>query len=153
MPENNVIISDTSCLILLDKIGQLELLKGVYQRIIITPEILNEFGKDLPDWIVVERPKDHSIQQVLEQTLDVGEASAIALAFQFPNATLIIDDLKARKVGKGLKLKFTGTLGVIVKAKEKGVIKSIKPIIKKLTQTDFRISENVIKEILKRSGE
>lgn len=151
MPD--IIISDTSCLILLDKIGHLELLEKVYQKVRITPEILCEFGKSVPDWITVEKPTNTPIQQVLEQNLDTGEASAIALAYQFPESTLIIDDLKARKAAKDLNFKVTGTLGVIVKAKQMGFIKKIKPIIDKLTQTDFRISQNVIEEILKRAGE
>jgi predicted nucleic acid-binding protein len=151
MPD--IIISDTSCLILLDKIGHLELLEKVYQKVRITPEILGEFGKSVPDWITVEKPTNTSIQQVLEQNLDTGEASAIALAYQFPESTLIIDDLKARKAAKDLNFKVTGTLGVIVKAKQMGVIKKIKPVIDKLIQTDFRISQNVIEEILKRAGE
>jgi|APTNR8051073442_1049403.scaffolds.fasta_scaffold00532_18 predicted nucleic acid-binding protein len=47
---NSVIISDTSCLIVLDKIDQLSLLKALYGQIVITPVVAAEYGKDLPDW-------------------------------------------------------------------------------------------------------
>jgi len=52
-----------------------------------------------------------------------------------------------------LNLKFTGTLGVIHKAKQIGLIDKVKPLIEKLQATDFRISENVLKELLKKNNE
>ncbi|GMR24929.1 MAG: hypothetical protein BMS9Abin39_0200 [Ignavibacteria bacterium] len=69
------------------------------------------------------------------------------------NPVLIIDDLKGRKLAKKLKLNITGTLGVILKAKEKGIIKSTKGVFEKLKQSNFRISEKVETELLKLSGE
>lgn len=50
---DKIIISDTSCLIALQNIGLLNLLKDLYQEIFITKEVKDEFGKDLPDWIIV----------------------------------------------------------------------------------------------------
>lgn len=58
----DVIIADTSCLILLDNIGELELLKQLYQRITITPEIAEEFEKKLPDWIKIASPSNKIYQ-------------------------------------------------------------------------------------------
>jgi len=55
---SEVIISDTSCLILLHKIGEVELLKKLGSKIFITQIIKNEFGMPLPDWIEVKNPKD-----------------------------------------------------------------------------------------------
>ncbi|MEQ9290453.1 MAG: DUF3368 domain-containing protein [Cyclobacteriaceae bacterium] len=150
---HEVIISDTSCLILLDKIGQLDLLNKVYGKLVITHEILKEFGLRLPNWVEVRRLTNKSVQTALEQTLDLGEASAIALAIENPSSLLIIDDLKARKMAKALNLRLTGTLGVIFKAKEIGVINKIGPVINQLIQEDFRISDNVVSEILRKSGE
>ena len=66
---------------------------------------------------------------------------------------MILDDLKARKVAKRLGFKFTGTLGVINKAKENGIIERIGPYIDKLKSTDFRISEKVIEDLLQRNNE
>lgn len=81
--------------------------------------------------------------------MDKGKAETIALAVSVPNSLLILDDLKARKHGKDLKLNYTGTLGVIVKAKELGVILNIRPILDKLSETNFRISPKIVTEILK----
>lgn len=69
------------------------------------------------------------------------------------NPLLILDDLKARKLAKKLNLKITGALGVIHKAKKIGAIEYIKPIIEKLLQTNFRISENIIQELLELNNE
>ncbi len=72
--------------------------------------------------------------------IDKGESSAIALALETNNSTLILDDFKARKVATQLGLNFTGTIGVIIKAKLTGKIESVKPFLLKIKQTDFRIS-------------
>jgi predicted nucleic acid-binding protein len=75
-----IVISDTSCLILFHKIGELDLLRNVYDSITTTPEIAHEFSEELPDWIVIESAKDKKYQDFLETQIDMGEASAIALA-------------------------------------------------------------------------
>jgi predicted nucleic acid-binding protein len=146
---HNIVISDTSCLIVLNKIGELELINKVYQSITTTVEVKQEFSDPLPDWIKIEKVKDLNYQKILETQIDKGEASAIALAIEKESPLLLLDDLKARKLALKLNLPFTGTLGIINKAKEVGVIKSIKPIIEKLTETDFRISFNIIQELLR----
>lgn len=92
-------------------------------------------------------------QKSLELQLDLGEASAIALAHEIPNSTLILDDLKGRKAAKLLKMKFTGTLGILARAKSEGLIPSLKPIIDKLLETNFRISAQLIEELLKKYDE
>lgn len=115
----SVIISDTSCLIILHKIGKLELLRDLYKIVIITPEILLEFGENIPDWIETQQVKDTVSQRLLELQIDKGEASAIALAMQFGDAVIIVDDWKARRVAQQLEIPITGTLGVIIKAKQK----------------------------------
>ncbi len=60
-----VVISDTSCLIILSKIGCLHILQSLFGEILITEEIRNEFGKTLPDWIVVKKAASHEIEKIL----------------------------------------------------------------------------------------
>ncbi len=148
-----LVIADTSCLVILDKIHELQILHKVYTHVITTPEVQLEFGKPLPDWIKIESVNDKKYQRFLETQLDLGESSAIALASEKTDCILILDDLKARKVARRLGFKYTGTLGVINKAKEEGIIKRIRPYIDKLKRTDFRISEKVIEDLLKRNNE
>ena len=85
--------------------------------------------------------------------IDKGEASAIALALETQNCTIILDDYKARKIADRLGISFTGTIGVIIKAKLRGIIPSIKPFIEKIKQTDFRLSAEVELQALKEANE
>lgn len=147
------IISDTSCLIILTNIGELDLLFKVYGEVITTQEVADEFGEALPKWIKLQSPTNRLLQQTLELHLDKGESSAIALALESPNSTLILDDQKARKTAIKLGLEITGTLGVIIKAKKQGIIPSIKPILSELQKTDFRLSVEIQNEALKQAIE
>lgn len=93
------------------------------------------------------------MQQILLETLDLGEATALSLAWELQSYTVIVDDLKARKAGIKLGLRVTGTIGVIVRAKQKGIIQQATPIFTKVQQTNFRVSDKVIAEAIKESGE
>lgn len=147
------IISDTSCLILLDKIGELQVLNKLFGNIIITAEIAKEFDLPLPDWFEVRSPENKTYQKILEASLDKGEASAIAFAIEQVDCLLIMDDLKGRKYAEQLGLKITGTLGVLVDAKVSGIIKSVKPVLEKIRTTNFRLTEELEKRTLQSAGE
>ncbi len=147
------IISDTSCLILLDKIGELEILNKLFGTIITTAEVSNEFGQPLPSWIEIHNPTDKIYQTIIEASLDKGEASAIALAIELDDCLLIIDDLKGRKFAYKIGLNIMGTIGVIVDAKLTGIIPSVKSFLIKIKSTNFRIMEDLEAIILKKSGE
>lgn len=147
------IISDTSCFIILTNIGELELLHKVYGQIVTTLDIATEYGEALPEWVEIATVADKYTQQLLEMQIDKGESSAIALALETPNSTLILDDYKARKIAELLGITFTGTIGVIIKAKLKGMIPSIKPLLEKIKQTDFRLSVDIELQALKEAKE
>ncbi|MBS1611225.1 MAG: DUF3368 domain-containing protein [Bacteroidetes bacterium] len=138
-----VIISDTSCLIVLSNIGELELLHKVYGNIVTTKEVADEFGLAFPSWIQIQSPTDSIRQTILELQVDKGEASAISLALEISDCTIILDDNKARRLAQQLGLHITGTIGVIVKAKRDGIIQSIKPFLSKIKTTDFRLTEEL----------
>lgn len=147
------IISDTSCLIIFEKISELDLLEKVFGQILITQEVADEYGLKLPEWIFVQNPADRKHQQILESKVDKGEASAIALAFELQDCLLIVDDLKARNLADELGIKYTGTFGVIIEAKLSGIIESVKPLLEKIKRTDFRLSEELEERILAKAGE
>lgn len=123
----NAIIADTSCFIPLDKINYLHILKEVFIEVTTTTEFSLEFGKALPSWVMIENVRDICRQQLLQLEIDKGEASAIALAIEKENSLLILDDFKARKLASKLHLQYTGSLGVLLKAKESGIISELKP--------------------------
>lgn len=85
--------------------------------------------------------------------MDKGEASAIALALKFDNVLLILDDLKGRKEAEKLGLKITGTLGILIKTKQSGLIQELRPYLEDLKAAGFRISPIVEKEVLRRTDE
>jgi predicted nucleic acid-binding protein len=148
-----IVISDTSTLILFHKIDELNLLQKVYAELITTPEIAEEFGDKLPDWIKIQPVSDKKYQDFLETQVDYGEASAIALATEYDDVLLLLDDLKARKLAARLNFKITGSLGVIHKARQMSIIDKVRPLIDKLLLTDFRVADNIIEEILKLNNE
>lgn len=80
--------------------------------------------------------------------LDPGEASAITLALESKNAILIIDEKKGRKVAQDLNIHIIGTLRVLLIAKQKGVIPSVKNIIELLNNHSFRFNNALVEEVL-----
>lgn len=142
----SVIVSDTSCLILFYKIGELDLLKKLFGKLHITETVLKEFNQKIPEWIeVAELTTD--LQKGLANYLDKGEATAISLAAEHENSLLIIDEIKGRKAAKEMGISVTGSLGVLVEAKNQGHIRKIKPLIEKIQKTNFRISEELIEQV------
>ncbi len=151
MPE---IISNTSCLIILDNIDRLDILQKLYQAIHLTEEVAQEFGKPLANWMKVDVVQDKNYLRILNASVDLGEASTIALAVQMPGeSVMILDDLKARKLAKQLNLKYTGLLGILLKAKQQNIITSVSDILAQFRQVNFRFSEKLETEVLKLAGE
>jgi predicted nucleic acid-binding protein len=145
MPEkpDKIIIADTSCLIGLTNIGRLDILRQSYRKVIITPEVVREYGDPLPDWIFLQSVSDEKKTIAFHKIIDLGESSAIALAMETENALLIVDDRRARQVALGLGLEITGTLGVLIRAYENGIIQDIDSIIADLRNIGFRLPANV----------
>lgn len=148
-----IIVSDTSSLILLHKINRLELLHSLIGKIIITTLVAKEFGETLPDYIEIKSPKNSNYQKILERVLDKGEASVIALALENSDSLLIIDELKGRREAKALGINITGILGILIASKKKGIIDSVSEILNEIKETNFRISEQLIKEVKSKCGE
>ncbi|REL23987.1 DUF3368 domain-containing protein [Rhodohalobacter sp. SW132] len=147
-----VIVSDTSCLILFYKIGEFALLKKLYGKLHITDRVLKEFNKPVPDWIEVIQLKT-DVHIGLSGYLDAGEATSISLASVHEESLLIIDEIKGRKAAKEMGIQVTGSLGVLIAAKNKGHIKALKPIIDKIQKTNFRISKELIERVLDKVNE
>jgi predicted nucleic acid-binding protein len=142
-------ISNTSCLIILANINCLDILQKLYSRIYITPEVALEFGEDLPSWIEIVEVKNSNYTKILNQTIDLGEASTIALHLEIENSVMILDDKKARNLAQKMDLKLTGTLGVIIKAHQTKIIDNMEFIIDQFKQKGFRIPTNILSELQK----
>lgn len=149
----DMVIADTSCFLILSNINELQLLYEVFGGIITTPEIALEYGSELPDWVDIKSVANYQKQQILETQVDKGEASAIALALETAECLIILDDLKARSLAHQLNISITGTVGVFVQAKLMGIIPSVKPLLTKIKQTNFRVTPIVESLALKQAGE
>ncbi|TNF41873.1 MAG: DUF3368 domain-containing protein [Bacteroidetes bacterium] len=149
---DKIIVSDTSCLIALDNIGMLYILKNLFKEVLITPEVKEEFGNQLPNWIIVLQVQNKSKQTEIESKLDKGEASSIALALEIPNSTLIIDEVKGRNIAKNLNIEIIGTVGIIILAGKKGVVNDVISVILKLVNNGFRLSNKIVDRIIEIYG-
>jgi predicted nucleic acid-binding protein len=150
---NKVIISDTSCLIALDRIGRIDILQKIFTTVYITQIVADEFEKSLPEWILVKDVFDLNLVEQLKLILDAGEASAISLALETDNSILIIDEKKGRRIAQDLNVTIIGTLKVLIIAKNKGAIVSVKQVIRELQEQSFRFDKKLVNEVLRLSGE
>jgi predicted nucleic acid-binding protein len=103
----------------------------------------------LPKWVSVVPVKDHYRTVFINRTIDLGESSTIALASEIEKPLVILDDGKARKYAKSVGLKMTGTLGIIRKCYELGIIDNIMKIIDALREVNFCIPNNIENILLK----
>jgi uncharacterized protein len=151
-----VIVSDTTTISNLFLIDKLWLLEKLYQKILIPKTVYDELERleegnkrnidkiKESNWIEVVAVKENDLISVLLMTLDKGEAEAIALAKELKADLLIIDELKGRKCAKQLHLNIIGLIGILLLAKQKGLIKSIKEILIELQEkAGFWISEKL----------
>jgi len=136
----------------LTNINAVWILENVYQKIYITQTILNEYELPIPNFIEVKEVNDLNLLRVLNGYLDPGEASAIALGIENPESILILDDLKGRKEAQKLKLRFTGTLGVLIRAKKENHIPDLLFYFDLLRESGFRISEKIIDLAIQQSN-
>lgn len=154
MPKGySVIITDTSCFSLLQKLDALDLLHQLFPVVITTPQIASEFRYPLPDWVIIRPVANVALQNEFLNFVDYGEASAIALASEITFDFLIIDDGHARKFAEKLGMLVKGTIGLLVIAKSKGLIPALRPYFEQIQQTNFRIAKSLIDSVLREAGE
>ena len=155
-----MMVADTGPLIVLFKTDLLFLLREIYHEVLIPEAVANELTekeegivllKSNP-WIKVKKVEEKKILSILKSILGSGEAEAIALAMEM-NLPLLIDERKGRMLAKEAGIKIRGTLGVLVEAKKKGLIKSVNVCIKKLINTGYYLDPELINIVLKRCGE
>ena len=140
--ETKIIISDTSCLIALTNIGLLDVLRNIYETVLVTPEVVGEYGEPIPEWISIRSVKDTMKINTFNGVIGLGESSAIALALELDGALLIVDDWEARQFAMNLGLNITGTLGILIRAHKQGFITDLPLIISRLREIGFHLPAN-----------
>lgn len=157
------VICNTSPFQYLHQINQLHLLPALCDKIIIPPAVLNEIetgrlaAVNLPDlsqldWLILRTPAGQSALPLIAD-LGAGESEVLMLGLELPGATVILDDLLARRVAESLNLPLTGTLGVLLDAKRAGIIQEIRPLLNQLQALRFRLAPNTYQAVLKLAGE
>jgi len=154
-----IVVSNSSPLIALAKIGKLYILKKLFGEIIIPKAVWNEVvvkGKGKPgaeevekaEWIKVEEVRDRLSVEVLKGEIEIGEAEAIVLAKELNADLLIMDEKIPRIIAESIGLKVIGSLAILYIAKKRGLIKEdFDEIVKKLRDKGVRFSDEVIDKL------
>ncbi len=156
------VVSNTSPILNLAIVDRLKLLHQQFGQIQIPAVVLEELKVDeerpgsqsiqaaiADGWIKVQSVDNQTFVQLLRQTLDGGEAEAIALALELKAEWVLLDERDRRRVAKSLGLQVTGVLGVLLKAKQSGELLSLQPVIEELTQNaGFRIAPELLARVL-----
>lgn len=157
------VIVNTTPLVLLGNVGKLDLFKSLYKQIIIPHAVYEEVIKvddqasqivrSRPEWLLIENAPSLENQPLFKAKLHAGEIEVISLALNQQNTIVVLDDKAARQTAKYLGLTVTGTLGLLLRAKERGYIPEIKPIINEFNRNGFRVNSSIIDEVLRLAGE
>jgi len=145
------VVTNSTCLIALERIEQLQLLPALFEPIIAPPRVQDEVGISLP-WLLVQPPSSRTTVSALMLLAGEGEAEAIALAAE-RRCRVILDDRKARRIAQQMGLRLIGTAGVLIKAKRSGIIPVIRPLLDALQARGFRLSAPLMCEALRLAGE
>lgn len=157
------VIVNSTPLIILCNIGKLNVLKELYGEIVIPEAVFQEVTVKADsaccqlfsaDWIRVEQIMDPTDKKMYKAKLHDGEVEVMILAQGDRRADLlIIDDNAAKKTAKYLGLTVTGTIGVLLKAKQKGIISEVRPILWDMKKQGFYISQHIEQMILEQAEE
>jgi predicted nucleic acid-binding protein len=152
------VVSDTSTLIAFTFLGKVDILNNLFGRLMIPDAVHEELYRKtrhpLEDWIDVTGIENKERYHEYREYLGHGESEAICLYLESHADLILLDDGKARRVAKRLLLRRTGVLGILLRAKVRGLIGEIGPEIEKLqNELEFRISEQLKDDILRKAGE
>ena len=153
-----MIIGDSSALVALAVVNQLELLEKLYDKLYIPQAVFDEVTR-------VGKPQSDKLRQFLQSKvkrvdltltqlgLGLGELEAITLYKELDADVLLIDDNRAKKYASLNGVKVIGSLGVLIKAKEKGYIEMVKPFLNEIQKSEVYISKKLIERVLEICGE
>jgi len=146
------VVTNTTCLIGLERIGRLELLPQVFPVVFAPRAVQAEIGMTV-SWLQVTVVKNLAVVAALRTQMDIGEAEVLALAIELGNVVVILDDKKARRVASQVGLSVIGTVGMLLRAKRQGIIPEIKPLLQALDEANFRLADALRQNALRLAGE
>ena len=157
------VISNTSPLQYLYQLDLLSILPALAGSVWVPPAVVEELaagraaGVRLPDpetlpWVKVRRPVGE-VALPLVNDLGPGETEVLMLALELHDAVVVLDDGLARQVAETLRLPLTGTLGLLLDAKRKGLVPAVVPLLDQLHALRFRVSASTRAAVLRLAGE
>jgi predicted nucleic acid-binding protein len=149
------VVSNSSPLIALERIGQLPLLEQLFGPIWVPPAVVQEVvpGLSLPAWVVERGLGQPLAPIILGASLGPGESEALALALEVKARWVIVDDRPARRLGQALGLPVIGTLGILLASKRRGLLPAVQPCLDALIQAGFHIAPQLHDHVLATAGE
>lgn len=159
-----IVIADTSVILNLCRVQHEHLLPSLFGRVLIPHEVAGEFtrlagagarfaGLSLPSWIEREAaPPPPAV--VIQANLDTGETAAIALCLAQSADALLIDESLGRAVATQLGLKTVGILGILLEARQRGLVAKVASVLDRLEwEAGFWIAPSLRKKVLTLAGE
>ena len=156
----HIVVANSTPIILLEKVGQLGLLERLYSSVLIPEAVYAEVitegeikrgGHDYLSsnhCVKIAKVQNTEAKLLFSTNLHEGEVETILLAIEKSADLCILDDLVARKYAKNVGLVITGTLGVIIAAKNKGHIDAVKPIMNRLLDVGMHIGNELYSTVL-----
>lgn len=155
-----IIVCDASPLIALATCNALELLDSMFGQVYVSKQVFDEvtkqdkpFSQQLFDYLDNNAIDMPILAEFAELPLDKGELSAFSLYKKLNADYLLIDEKLGRKFAKNLGFKITGSLGILLLAKQQGLIPAIRPYVEKLNQSPIHLSQQLIDTALKLAQE
>lgn len=160
MPE---VICNTSPLQYLHQIRHLELLPKLVSRVVVPTAVADELaegrrrGIDLPipeglPWVDLRAPSSEKVVRLVAD-LGAGETGVLLLALECADPVVILDDALARRHAEILGISLTGTLGIVLDAKRRGLVPAVSPLIDELQRLGFRLSGGTRRAVLRMATE
>lgn len=154
---------NASPLIVLAKIGRLDLLRSAAPRLVTTTGVLQEVsGPSLSDvaylavralpWLE-EVPDPLLPPDLVAAKLGHGESTLLAWALGATDCEVIVDDLAARQFARARGIPVRGTLAIVLAAKNAGLVPAVRPVIEALRTAGLYLSEALVADVLFRAGE
>lgn len=146
------VVFDAGPLITFHKTETLWLLDALFARILVPPAVAHEVQPSLgqvPENFKVHAPR---MQLLLPEPLVPGEREAIVLAMEIDADFVVLDDHQARAAALDLGLMVTGTLGLLVRAKQQGIISQVRPLMQAMVASGHYASVRLQEVILEQAG-
>lgn len=156
------VFANTTPLQYLHRLGRLEWLRDFHGRVVVPEAVAAELdagrqlGANVPDVRAIAWFEVRAAPQpggAFPNFIHRGEAAVMTLARSSGDALILMDDGLARTHARGLGLRLTGTLGVILRAKREGLIPAVEPTLRQLQSEGFRMAPATFAEVLRLAGE